>query len=164
VGCTGTCPQPISLTGDGSFCGVVDFGDVCGRSGMQPRRLLNAPARRIRQLFPRNAVRRLTRRCGAVLAMGVDQELACLIGNNGVRGRPGGKATWDLRQRQLLQRDANTSASPKPGRALEHRRCSSGALALREFIIDRVRQGAPTFVGNWYDRLDRLGKRELFTW
>jgi aminoglycoside phosphotransferase (APT) family kinase protein len=84
------------LTRDGDLCGVVDFGDVCAGD---PACDLSAGW----LVLPDGAVERFQRGYPAADAAtwrrargwALWKALACLlIGDAGVHGRPGGKATW----------------------------------------------------------------------
>ena len=95
------------LTRDGNFCGVVDFGDMCAGD---PACDLAA----CWMLLPGGAIGRFhqsyspaadaaTLRRGRGWALW--KALACLlIGDNGINGRPGGKATWGPPAAAALQR------------------------------------------------------------
>ncbi|MGW7514200.1 aminoglycoside phosphotransferase family protein [Streptomyces sp. NPDC054796] len=94
------------LTRDGTFCGVVDFGDLCAgdpacdlAAGWHV--LPNGAIDRFHQSYASAADATLRRAAGwAVL-----KALACLlIGDNGVHGRTGGKATWGPPADAALQR------------------------------------------------------------
>ncbi|RZQ63799.1 aminoglycoside phosphotransferase family protein [Amycolatopsis suaedae] len=83
------------LTAGGDFCGVIDFGDMCGGD----------PACDLAAgwlLLPDGAVDRFHRTYAAdestrrrARGWAVAKALGCLlVGDNGVHGRPGGKPTW----------------------------------------------------------------------
>jgi aminoglycoside phosphotransferase (APT) family kinase protein len=95
------------LTADGSFCGVIDFGDMCAGD----------PACDIAScwiLLPEGAARRFYEAYRPALdaaalrrarGWAVLRALDCiLIGDAGVRGRPGGKPTWGPPARGALRR------------------------------------------------------------
>jgi aminoglycoside phosphotransferase (APT) family kinase protein len=95
------------LTRDGTFCGVVDFGDMCAGD----------PACDLAgcwMLLPDGVIDRFYERyssaCGAATrrrarGWAVVKALACLlIGDAGVHGRPGGKPTWGPPADAALQR------------------------------------------------------------
>lgn len=85
------------LTRDGDFCGVIDFGDLC--TGDPACDLAACWA-----LLPAGAIDRFQQSYPAAIdaetirrarGWAVTKALVCLlIGDNGVRGVPGGKATW----------------------------------------------------------------------
>jgi len=95
------------LIHDGSFCGVIDFGDLCAGD---PACDLGAAW----LLLPDGATDRFyakyspsadsaTRRRARGWALG--KALVCLIiGDDGVHGRPGGKATWGPPALAAIQR------------------------------------------------------------
>ncbi len=85
------------LTADGTFCGVIDFGDLCAGDpacDLAAAWLLlpdGAADRFHRAYRPAPDAATLRRARG----WAVMKALACVdIGEAGVRGRPGGKATW----------------------------------------------------------------------
>ncbi|WP_073486883.1 aminoglycoside phosphotransferase family protein [Streptoalloteichus hindustanus] len=85
------------LTADGTFCGVVDFGDLC--AGDPAYDLAAAwillPANAVDRFHaayqptPDAATLRRARGCAVARALA-----GILIGDAGLRGRPGGKPTW----------------------------------------------------------------------
>jgi aminoglycoside phosphotransferase (APT) family kinase protein len=84
------------LTMDGSFCGVIDFGDMC--AGDPACDLAGGWL-----LLPDGAMDRFHRVYGSADAAtlrrargwALIKALACLVvGDNGVKGLPGGKPTW----------------------------------------------------------------------
>ena len=95
------------LTADGNFCGVVDFGDMCAGDPacdlaacwiLLPDGVID----RFHQSYWR-AADAATRRRARGWAVG--KALACLlIGDAGVHGRAGGKATWGPPAAAALQR------------------------------------------------------------
>jgi len=95
------------LTAAGNFCGVVDFGDLCAGDPacdlaacwiLLPEEVID---RFHRSYSP--AADAATRRRARGWAAG--KALACLlIGDAGVHGRPGGKATWGPPAAAALQR------------------------------------------------------------
>jgi aminoglycoside phosphotransferase (APT) family kinase protein len=95
------------LTTDGNFCGVVDFGDMCAGD---PACDLAAAW----MLLPDGFIDRFNQRYShagdpATLrrarGWALSKALACLlIGDNGVHGHPGGKATWGPPAAAALQR------------------------------------------------------------
>jgi aminoglycoside phosphotransferase (APT) family kinase protein len=95
------------LTADGNFCGVVDFGDLCAGD---PACDLAAcwsllPDEAIDRFYQSYspAVDAATRRRARGWA--VCKALVCLlVGDAGVHGRPGGKATWGPPAEASLQR------------------------------------------------------------
>lgn len=95
------------LTRDGTFCGVIDFGDMC--AGDPACDLAAAwtllPDGAIDRFYERYApaADAATRRRARGWAL--SKVLVCLIiGDNGVHGRPGGKPTWAPPARAALQR------------------------------------------------------------
>ncbi|MFE7559610.1 aminoglycoside phosphotransferase family protein [Kitasatospora sp. NPDC057500] len=104
------------LTGDGALCGVIDFGDLCTGD---PACDLSAAW----MLLPDGAVERFHRayRPGTDEATrrrargwAVLKSLSCLlIGEAGVRGRPGGKPTWGPPARAALERLTATVRRPR---------------------------------------------------
>jgi aminoglycoside phosphotransferase (APT) family kinase protein len=95
------------LTADGNFCGVVDFGDMCAGDPacdlaacwiLLPDEVID---RFHQSYWP--AADAATRRRARGWAVG--KALACLlIGDAGVHGRAGGKATWGPPAAAALQR------------------------------------------------------------
>jgi aminoglycoside phosphotransferase (APT) family kinase protein len=101
------------LTRDGNFCGVVDFGDMCAGD----------PACDLAAgwiLLPDGVIDRFHQRYSPVAdaatlrrarGWALCKALVCLlIGDDGIHGRPGGKATWGPPARAALQRLAATRA------------------------------------------------------
>lgn len=93
----GDLPSANVLTADGTFCGVIDFGDLyagdpAGDLAAAWLLLPNRAADRFYETYqptPDAATLRRARGWGVLRA------LACLlIGDAGVHGRPGGKPTW----------------------------------------------------------------------
>ncbi|MDR3081183.1 MAG: aminoglycoside phosphotransferase family protein [Streptomyces sp.] len=102
------------LTADGTFCGVIDFGDLCAGD---PACDLAAPwlllpegtADRFYDAYqptPDAATLRRARGWAVLRALG-----GILIGEAGVRGRPGGKHTWGPPAHASLRR-LTTTTSP----------------------------------------------------
>lgn len=94
------------LTTDGNFCGVVDFGDMCAGD---PACDLAA----CWMLLPDEAIGRFHQSYSSADAAALHRArgwalikaLVCLlIGDNGVHGRPGGKATWGPPAAEALRR------------------------------------------------------------
>jgi aminoglycoside phosphotransferase (APT) family kinase protein len=95
------------LTAAGSFCGVVDFGDLCAGDPacdlaacwlLLPEAVIDRFHQGYRPAADAATVRRARGRA-------VVKALACLlIGDNGVRSRPGGKATWGPPAKAALNR------------------------------------------------------------
>lgn len=95
------------LTSDGEFCGVVDFGDVCAGDPacdlaacwmLLPDGVID---RFHRSYSPTVDAATLRRARGWALV----KALVCaLVGDAGVHGRPGGKATWGPPAAAALQR------------------------------------------------------------
>jgi aminoglycoside phosphotransferase (APT) family kinase protein len=85
------------LTRDGNFCGVVDFGDMCAGDpacdlGACWLLLPDGVIDRFHQSYSSAADAATQRRArGWALCKAL---ICLLIGDNGVHGRPGGKATW----------------------------------------------------------------------
>lgn len=85
------------LTGDGSFCGVVDFGDLCAGDpacdlGAAWLLLPNGAIDRFYEGYLPGADDATMRRARGWALL---KALVCLIiGDDGVHGRPGGKTTW----------------------------------------------------------------------
>ncbi len=109
------------LTRDGTFCGVIDFGDLfagdpaCDLAAAWLLLPDGAAVDRFHDAYqsaPDPATRRRARGWALLKA------LACLfIGEAGVHGRPGGKATWGPPARAALRRLTATvrgPASPAP--------------------------------------------------
>jgi aminoglycoside phosphotransferase (APT) family kinase protein len=95
------------LTADGTFCGVIDFGDLCAGD---PACDLAASWLLLRdnttdhfyaayQPTPDTPTMRRARGWAVVRALG-----GILVGDAGVRGRPGGKPTWGPPAHAALQR------------------------------------------------------------
>jgi aminoglycoside phosphotransferase (APT) family kinase protein len=94
------------LTRDGNFCGVVDFGDMCAGDPacdlaacwiLLPDGVID----RFHQSYSSADAATPRRARGWALW----KALACLlIGDDGVRGRPGGKPTWSPPAHAALQR------------------------------------------------------------
>ena len=101
------------LTRDGNFCGVVDFGDMCAGDPacdlaacwiLLPDGVID----RFHQSYPSTADAATLRRARG---WALSKALACLlIGDAGVHGRPGGKATWGPPAEAALQRLTATRA------------------------------------------------------
>ncbi|MEU0598036.1 aminoglycoside phosphotransferase family protein [Streptomyces sp. NPDC006393] len=100
------------LTGDGTFCGVIDFGDLCAGD---PACDLAAPwillpdgaADRFHDVYrptPDTATLRRARGWAVLRALG-----GLLIGHAGLHGRPGGKPTWGPPARAALRRLTTTT-------------------------------------------------------
>jgi aminoglycoside phosphotransferase (APT) family kinase protein len=95
------------LTHDGRLCGVVDFGDMCAGDPA-----LDLAAGWL--LLPDGAIDRFHQACSQAAdeatlrrarGWAADKALVCLlIGEAGVHGRPGGKATWGPPGAAALQR------------------------------------------------------------
>jgi aminoglycoside phosphotransferase (APT) family kinase protein len=104
------------LTADGTFCGVVDFGalfagDPAGDLAAAWLLLPDGAADRfLRAYRPAPAPATLRRARGWAAA----KALACLrIGEAGVRGLPGGKATWGPAGHAALRRLVATAAADR---------------------------------------------------
>lgn len=101
------------LTSDGNFCGVVDFGDMCAGDPAYDLAacwllLPDGAVDRFYQGYSPAADAATLRRARGCALM---KALACLlIGDNGVHGRPGGKATWAPPAAAALVRLAATRA------------------------------------------------------
>ncbi|MEU4565473.1 aminoglycoside phosphotransferase family protein [Micromonospora sp. NPDC023956] len=101
------------LTSDGDFCGVIDFGDLCaGDPGCDLAAcwalLPEAVVDRFYQGYSPAADAATRRRARG---WAVWKALACLlVGDNGVHGRPGGKATWAPPAAAALRRLTATRA------------------------------------------------------
>jgi aminoglycoside phosphotransferase (APT) family kinase protein len=103
------------LTRDGNFCGVVDFGDLCAGDPacdlaacwmLLPDGVID----RFHQSYS-PAADAATRRRARGWALW--KALACvLIGDAGVHGRPGGKATWGPPAHAALRRLTATRQQP----------------------------------------------------
>lgn len=95
------------LTKDGNFCGVVDFGDLCAGDpacDLAAGWLLlpDGAIDRFHQSYSSAADTATLRRARGWAPL---KALACLfIGDNGIHGRPGGKATWGPPADAALQR------------------------------------------------------------
>ncbi|MFE7543343.1 aminoglycoside phosphotransferase family protein [Streptomyces platensis] len=95
------------LTKDGNFCGVVDFGDMCAGDpacDLAAGWLLlpDGAIDRFHQSYSSAADTATLRRARGWALL---KALVCLhIGDNGVHGRPGGKATWGPPAEAALQR------------------------------------------------------------
>ncbi|MGW8971320.1 aminoglycoside phosphotransferase family protein [Streptomyces platensis] len=95
------------LTKDGNFCGVVDFGDMCAGDpacDLAAGWLLlpDGAIDRFHQSYSSAADTATLRRSRGWALL---KALVCLhIGDNGVHGRPGGKATWGPPAEAALQR------------------------------------------------------------
>ncbi|MEU6540531.1 aminoglycoside phosphotransferase family protein [Streptomyces sp. NPDC047000] len=95
------------LTRDGTFCGVIDFGDLCAGDPAcdlaAPWTLLpDGAADRFHGAYrpvPDAATLRRARGWAVLRALG-----GLLIGDAGVHGRPGGKPTWGPPARAALRR------------------------------------------------------------
>jgi aminoglycoside phosphotransferase (APT) family kinase protein len=95
------------LTRDGNFCGVVDFGDMCAGDPACDLAacwmlLPDGAIDRFHQSYwsaPDAATLRRARGWAVVKAL-----VCVLIGDAGVHGRPGGKATWGPPGHAALQR------------------------------------------------------------
>ncbi|MFS0694380.1 aminoglycoside phosphotransferase family protein [Streptomyces nitrosporeus] len=106
------------LTADGTFCGVIDFGDLC--AGDPAGDLASAWV-----LLPDGAMDRFHAAYGPVAdpaALRRARGWALLqafsgifIGDAGVHGRPGGKATWGPPAHAALRRLTATAAPRTPG-------------------------------------------------
>jgi aminoglycoside phosphotransferase (APT) family kinase protein len=104
------------LTSDGTFSGVVDFGDLC--AGDPACDLAGAWL-----VLPDGVIDRFHRSYSADVdaatlrrarGWAVSKALVCaLIADNGVRGLPGGKATWGPPAAAALQR-LSSSVRPRP--------------------------------------------------
>jgi aminoglycoside phosphotransferase (APT) family kinase protein len=95
------------LTRDGNICGVVDFGDMCAGDPacdlgaawlLLPDGMLNRFYYGYSLAVDAATLRRAR-------GWALSKALACLIiGDDGVHGRPGGKATWALPAQAALRR------------------------------------------------------------
>jgi aminoglycoside phosphotransferase (APT) family kinase protein len=85
------------LTADGTFCGVIDFGDLCagdpaGDLAAAWTLLPDGAADRFHEAYRPTSDAATVRRARGWAVL---RALACiLIGDAGVHGRPGGKPTW----------------------------------------------------------------------
>lgn len=95
------------LTADGTFCGVIDFGDLfagdpAGDLAAAWVLLPDGAADRFHRAYRPAADEALLRRARGWAVL---RSLACLqIGHAGVHGRPGGKASWGPPARRALER------------------------------------------------------------
>lgn len=95
------------LTSDGTFCGVIDFGDLCAgdpASDLAAAWILlpDGAADRFHAAYqpgPDTATLRRARGFAVLRALG-----GILIGDAGVHGRPGGKPTWGPPAHTALRR------------------------------------------------------------
>ncbi|MGF1425551.1 aminoglycoside phosphotransferase family protein [Kitasatospora sp. LaBMicrA B282] len=95
------------LTADGTFCGVIDFGDLCAGDPAYDLAaawilLPDGAADRFHDAYrptPDAATLRRARGCAVSRALS-----GILIGEAGVHGRPGGKATWGPPAQAALRR------------------------------------------------------------
>ena len=95
------------LTADGTFCGVIDFGDLCTGDPAYDLAAgwLLLPEDTIDHFYaayqptPDTATMRRARGWAMMRALA-----GILIGDNGVHGRPGGKPTWGPPAHAALQR------------------------------------------------------------
>jgi aminoglycoside phosphotransferase (APT) family kinase protein len=95
------------LTADGTFCGVIDFGDMCAGdpAGDLAACWIVLPGGLIDrfhaacQPIPDAATQRRARGWAVLRALG-----GILVGDAGVHGRPGGKPTWGPPGRAALRR------------------------------------------------------------
>ncbi|MEV0328967.1 aminoglycoside phosphotransferase family protein [Micromonospora echinospora] len=96
------------LTADGTFCGVIDFGDLCAGDPaydlaagwlLLPDDDSTDHFRAAYQPTPDTATLRRARGWAAARALG-----GILIGDAGVHGRPGGKPTWGPPAHAALRR------------------------------------------------------------
>ena len=102
------------LTRDGNFCGVVDFGDMCAGDPACDLAacwilLPDGVNDRFHQAYtpaPDAATLRRARGWAACKAL-----VGILVGDAGVHGRPGGKATWGPSAHASLQRLTATALS-----------------------------------------------------
>jgi hypothetical protein len=133
------------LTRDGNFCGVVDFGDLCAGDPacdlaacwmLLPDRVID----RFHQSYS-PAADAATRRRARGWALW--KALACvLIGDAGVHGRPGGKATWgsaSARGPATTHRDSSATIKGFPARRLNQRRVSPVSARLASVVAFRPR-------------------------
>ncbi|MEW1853540.1 aminoglycoside phosphotransferase family protein [Streptomyces albidoflavus] len=95
------------LTADGTFCGVIDFGDLfagdpAGDLAAAWVLLPDGAADRFHRAYRPTPDEALLRRARGWAVL---RSLACLhIGHAGVHGRPGGKASWGPPARRALER------------------------------------------------------------
>ncbi|MEV8390833.1 MULTISPECIES: aminoglycoside phosphotransferase family protein [unclassified Streptomyces] len=95
------------LTADGTFCGVIDFGDLCAGDPAYDLAaawilLPDGAADRFHDTYrpaPDAATLRRARGCAVQRALA-----GILIGEAGVQGRPGGKPTWGPPGHEALRR------------------------------------------------------------
>ncbi|MET9762584.1 aminoglycoside phosphotransferase family protein [Streptomyces sp. NPDC006372] len=111
------------LTADGTFCGVIDFGDLCAGDpacdlAAAWTLLPDGAADRFFAAYRPAADPATVRRARG---WAVGRALACLlIGDAGTHGRPGGKPTWGPPAQETLRRlvatadDGFTHGSPAP--------------------------------------------------
>ncbi|MCD9874895.1 aminoglycoside phosphotransferase family protein [Streptomyces guryensis] len=100
------------LTADGAFCGVIDFGDLCSGDPACDLAacwilLPDGAADRFHGAYrpaPDAATRRRARGWAVLRALS-----GILIGEAGVRGRPGGKRTWGPPAQAALRRLTTTA-------------------------------------------------------
>jgi aminoglycoside phosphotransferase (APT) family kinase protein len=101
------------LTRDGNFCGVVDFGDLCAGDpacdlGAAWLLLPDGTIDRFYETYVHTANEATMLRARG-WALG--KALVCsIIGNDGVHGRPGGKATWAPPALAAINRLTNTAS------------------------------------------------------
>jgi aminoglycoside phosphotransferase (APT) family kinase protein len=101
------------LTADGTFCGVIDFGEMCAGDPACDLAacwalLPDGAARRCFEAYqptPDTATLRRARGWAVSKALG-----GILVGDNGVHGRPGGKATWGPPGHAALRRLTATAS------------------------------------------------------
>ncbi|MGI5244058.1 aminoglycoside phosphotransferase family protein [Dactylosporangium sp. CA-139066] len=95
------------LTRDGTLCGVIDFGDLCAGDPAYDLAAVwlllpdGAAGRFYAAYEPRADAATMRRARGWAMARALS---GILIGDAGVNGRPGGKATWGPPARAALQR------------------------------------------------------------
>ncbi|MER7279171.1 aminoglycoside phosphotransferase family protein [Dactylosporangium sp. NPDC000244] len=95
------------LTGDGTLCGVIDFGDLCAGDPAYDLAAawLLLPDDTVERFYAAYrpaadpATQRRARGCAMARAV-----IGMLIGDAGVHGEPGGKATWGPPARAALRR------------------------------------------------------------
>jgi aminoglycoside phosphotransferase (APT) family kinase protein len=153
------------LTSDGNFCGVVDFGDMCAGDpacGLAACWILlpDGVIDRLHQSYS-SAVDAATLR--RTRGWALSKAVACvLIGDAGVHGRPGGKATWGPPADAALQRLTATRPTQRPSdqwMAITDRLRlrllrAEDAVPLREVVED-----------GWVEALAaRTGDRTLSPW
>ncbi|GGY24458.1 aminoglycoside phosphotransferase family protein [Streptomyces djakartensis] len=103
------------LTAGGTFCGVIDFGDLCAGDpacdlAAAWNLLPDGAADRFYAAYQPTADTATRRRARGWALM---RAVACmLIGHAGVHGRPGGKATWGPPARAALDRLVATAGQP----------------------------------------------------